>query len=240
MMSNLLKKAYFPSLPIEARFRSLVEEFCIQSQKEGIELIPYRESSWTKFRALSIEKQHEKLNNFFRYYRACAAAVDEGLELRDTKSLVERTAAFLGARLCDDVLNNVTADDVIEIYSADFTQLFRNLKFLEICSYPVVELYTHEWVELYRRPHVVTEKLIQLVYKVLAQETPHTIRCDLPNHFLEEVFSLNRHKFFIEQKYLSPLITPEGKIMGFIGTLSAQHLDTGLESFAQNVTPLSH
>jgi hypothetical protein len=158
-------------------------------------------------------------------------------------SLLNQDGFLRGFRICPDLYYAISDDDIIEIYTADFTQLFRNLEMLKLCSYSILELSVYEWPELFRRPHAITKQLIHLAEQIMGTKEPRTISCDnVPDHFLEEIFSPGKHKLFIEQKILSPLMDQNNNAIGFVGTLRAHLFDPSTKEglLVQNVKPLSN
>ena len=229
-------------MSIQEQFRALIDEFASQCDAEGVRLLPYREEGWQRFHSLTFEKQVEKVSGFLKFYQACAEVVDSGISLKRGVKSLEKVMSKFGYQVCPGLYDQISDEEVIEAYTSDFTQLFRNLEMLKLCSYSLLELSVYEWPELFRRPHSITEKLIGLAGQVLGSPSPRTITCsEVPNHFLEEIFSPDKHKLFIEQKLLSPLMDSSGATVGFIGTLRAHLFDPTTETgqSMQNVTPLS-
>ena len=187
------------SSPLEDRFCTLLQVFCKTLQSEGLEITPYRESSLVRFRSLSPDQQNQKFRDFQRYFEVFAEAVSEGVGLKDSAGLLKKVLTRGGLSTCPEMYQHLENEDVIEAYSSDFTQLFRNLRFLEICSYPLLDLYLYEWFELFRRPQNVTDILVSLAHEILAQTKPSLVKCEVPDHFLEEVFSEQKHRFHIKQ-----------------------------------------
>jgi hypothetical protein len=126
--------------------------------------------------------------------------------------------------LADEVYSRLSDGDVIEVYSPTFTQLFRNMRFLEICSYSILDIYMYEWPELYTRPQSITEALIHECMRSLQAKPGENFFGDsVPNHFLEEVFSEERRVFEIEQKFISPIrCAKTGAVMAMLGCLAAR------------------
>jgi hypothetical protein len=241
-MHPLLNQDYLYQLDLEHRLRTLTEAFANQAARDGIRILPHREIAWERFRSLPIEKQIKKVNDFSKFYRICAEAVNAGVSLGSGVELVKRAISKLGLRTCDGLYEQMDDSDVIELYHKDFTQVFRNLEMMKICSYSLLDLCVYEWPELFKRSHALTQQLIQLAQEIISGRISTTIFCEeMPDHFLEEIFSPGRHKFFVEQKLLTPLFTSSGEIFGFLGTIGAHLFDPqSKEGLAvRNITPLS-
>jgi hypothetical protein len=231
-----------------SEFKQVSEEICALAARDGIRILPYQPYNsgvWARLRSLDERVQREKLQSLRDFHRICIEAVRSGKSLKDSAYLLSSTLASYGYSLCRGVTELLGDDDVIEVYTKDLTQLFRNLKFLEVCSYPLSDLYVYDWVELYRRPFTITDTLVKQTLDVLSKLPGETVRCEVPDHVLEEVFSTERRKFFIRQKILSPILDRNGQIVGVLGTLDATVIGSALGEFSganfpgMNVTPLS-
>lgn len=236
-----LQEPSFSKLSIENAFRALTEEFSDHAAKAGIAITPHRPETWIQFRELDFMKQLKSYEEFSSFYQNCIGGIAEGLELRQGIQLLKRMLSQSGLHACQDVWRKLDDRDVIEVYTRDFTQLFRNMRFLEVCSYPLAELYINEWVSLYRRPQMITDQLVSSILTMMDATPPATVSTSVPDHILEEVFSLDRRKFFIQQKVFSPLSDASGQVVAFIGSLSATVIGDGrlTSKFPLNISPLS-
>jgi hypothetical protein len=222
----------------EYEFRELAERFCAMAGAVGVRLLPYTEGSLNKFRGLSEDQRILKLAGFKTYFECCERATRAGVGLNDGIGLLKSVLADLGLRVSAETLSYLSDEDVIEVYRCDLTQLFRNLRFLEICSYPLMDLYVNEWPELYRRPHVLTQAIIDEFLQLRASGSDRPLMSRLPEHFLEEIFSPGRHKFYIRQKILAPILDQDNQMVGVVSSLRANLLKESEANYS-NVKPLS-
>lgn len=176
-----------------------------------------------------------KLRQDIAFYEGASQA---GIGKYKSVDLLRHFLSKANWSVSEDVLSRLSDQDVIEVYSPTFTQLFRNMRFLEICSYPILDLYMYEWPELFIRPQAITDDLIQAAFRVLAAPpTLHYVEAGLPDHFLEEVFSEERRVFAIDQKLLAPLRSEAtGEVVGLLATLQASVVSKGMQS--RNILPL--
>ncbi len=237
-MSTLSLSLISSATAQETRFKALAGAFCEMTQSIGIQLEPYSDGSLSKFRSLPPEIQTQKLAAFETYFRCCERAVRSGIGLSDGISLLKAILKDLGLHINEDTASLLTNAEVIEVYRNDLTQLFRNLRFLEICSYPLMDLYVHEISELYRRPHVLTDATIREFTQVLTSTDRKPLFCDVPDHFLEEIFSPGKHKFYIRHKLIAPVMNEKGEVVAAVSSLWANLLLPG-ETGLSNVKPLS-
>ncbi len=178
-----------------------------------------------------------KLRQDIAFYEGASQA---GIGKYKSVDLLRHFLSKANWSVSEDVLSRLSDQDVIEVYSPTFTQLFRNMRFLEICSYPILDVYLYEWPELYTRPQAITEALVQECLKSLAAKPGENFfGQSVPDHFLEEVFSAERRVFEIEQKFISPVRSVEdGSVVAMLGCLSANvHSKRGQ---SRTVVPLGH
>ena len=149
-----------------------------------IEVTPYTEASIAKFTKLTLTTQNRIIKDLEHYVRTLYQYNHTGGSIKDTKSLTEFALKQNNWMTCDNFMSQLNDDDVVEIYRTDFTQLYRNLKFLEVCSYPISELYIAPWTELYRRPQQITDSVVNSIIELLDSGEMKTIKCSVPSHFL--------------------------------------------------------
>jgi hypothetical protein len=161
-----------------------------------------------------------KLRQDIAFYEGASQA---GVRKCKSVDLLRHFLSKANWSVSEDVLSRLSDQDVIEVYSPTFTQLFRNMRFLEICSYPILDIYMYEWPELYARPQAITEALIQEFFRMLsAPPGVDLFEAQVPDHFLEEVFSEERRIFEIQQKLNSPVRSREtGEVVAVLGVLQA-------------------
>jgi hypothetical protein len=196
--------------------------------------------SWEVFQNLPAERRQAVLDKIQQDIAFHDEATRAGIGKHQSSELLRYFLKKMNWNLSEKVFSHLSEEDVIEVYSPNFTQLFRNLKFLEICSYPILDIYLYEWPELYTRPQAITEALIQECVRALGAASDQDFFGDsVPDHFLEEVFSEERRVFKIEQKFISPVrCATTGVVVGMLGCLAASvHSKRGER---RTVLPLGH
>lgn len=231
----LVLKENFLSEPSEIRksLEKLLESFSLYLEKEGVRVTPYREQSLNDFDGLPSSLKIQKAENFFKYYELCRAAIESGVELRNNKSFLNFSLKKLNLWMDSEAIDRIDRDDIIEVYSLEKTQLYRNLKFLEICSYPMLDLYMYEWPELFCRPDSITEKLIQVCGEVIADPLCRFRPSGVPEHVLEETFSQEKLSFMVDQKVIAPVKDAQGRVQGVMGSLQARVIDRTIRPLSQ-------
>lgn len=172
---------------------------------ENFKTKAYRDEKLPHFSVLSTAKKIEVINHLEVYYNLCAEHLGEGQALRDSKRFTWRALVKMNLTPLSDLLNRITAGDIVEIYSCDNIQLFRNLEFFDVCSYSLEELFCVEWYRLFRRDQQITDLLGQKVQELLEYKYPEGIVGPLPEHIVTETFSDEKFQSNFFMKVLAPL-----------------------------------
>jgi hypothetical protein len=218
-------KTSFERADLCERFRRLLEEFCNQAQRDGLNLTPYfSDEPMAPFKRLPIELQRLVYANFERYYRIFSANSADGNRVNDDRAVVWKLVREMDLRPCSDLLDRIEDNDVIEAYDHTFIQVFRNARFLELCTYPVDHIFSCEFHQLFKRPDEITNRLIELGTSLFRGGFSETIPTEMPEHVLEEIRSTRRRKFLIRQGIISPLFDRSKRPVMGIATLKAEVL----------------
>ncbi len=228
LRAAVLPANHFYSLSVQ-RFESLCSD--IVRLVAELKKLPSRSEintrAFDRFASFDATKQ----NGIIESLRACKFFLEEcasDQKIRDSvgSTAFERTSLWkifglFGLYPPHDLLDKIEGDDVIEIYDRNFHQLYRNWRFIELCSYSIADVNTFEFAELYDRPTHITDQLVQLGLQVLNGEVDETKKVTVDSHILREKFSEDRLSFRIEQGIVAPLHDSEGQIIGLITTLKA-------------------
>lgn len=201
---EILKTQDETSLMLNESFKSLAQKVCMLFATEGVHRKPYLQGL-PHFEVLSLEKKQEIVRSLTFFKELCEEQVSEGYKLRDNSTFVWRAFRKLGYVPRSDVFNYLTDDNLVEIYSADNKQLYRNFKFFECCTYTLEELYSLEWWHLYERDPQETMKTFEICSKLFSGEITESFVPGLGPHFLKEINSSEKRECFMEIQLISPL-----------------------------------
>ncbi len=112
-----------------------------------------------------------------------------------------------------DVYELIGKDDTIEIYGTDFSLKTANIRFLQVCSYTLEEILTHEFFELFSRDSKIAEGLMKH-WPTLASGEAEIITDLGPPHLVQETFSQKRKQFWVESKVLARVSDQSGRVVG--------------------------
>ena len=135
----------------------------------------------------------------------------------------------LGLSVMDEeIFNKIEDDDVIEFYSDQGIQIYRNIRFFNFCSYSLLDLAVNSWEDLYQKPASVTERLHQLFHEVLSPNSKF-MSYNLGTFIQRErfIYTKTRRTFLVTPKNLSPLINQSGVRSAILSTYKAKIVDEG-------------
>ncbi|MCC6277203.1 MAG: hypothetical protein IT289_04730 [Oligoflexia bacterium] len=206
-----IDRNFFKSL---SEFSHLLNQFECKNSPFGNDQVVER------YLGLPLERRIEISERFESYKSVCESIVESGQSLRDSTVFLWKMLSRLKMRPGPDLFDKLKNDDIIEIYDSNSVQIFRNLRFFEICSYSLLEVFTYELWELYRRDTDVTKALIDTVSKVFTNQTQGAVPAGVPDHVVEEIFSESKCRYYIRQKYISPLFDGAHKPVAVCGNFS--------------------
>lgn len=202
-----------------AEFKTLLEDFCKMVHAEGIQLTPYEGTGPGHFSRLPEDKQFGLLALFRKYVELCSEVIAEGTSLRDDRVLVWRMMQKLKLHPPSDLMEQIRDDEVIEIYNSDFVQVFRNMRFFEICSYSLDDLLCRPFWELVNREDSVTALVVKEATVLLNGSVAGLYYFDIPEHSLFEIDSPGRNVMIVQQRVGATLRDLAGAPAALIATL---------------------
>ncbi len=210
------------------RLQTLAQEFADLARSSGVEVRPFdAKRPFERFRQLPLVRQEAILAAFENYFGVVRSQLGLGHDLQDRrKRIFWGILGRLGLRPCSDLFDKLGEDDCVEVYGADFIQIYRNMKFLELCSYNLDDIFACEWVELFYREPRITEALAKEMTHVLSGGVRSTLQISddagQAEHVVSEVFLEERREFLVRHKYLSPLFDENGRPAAFVIILDAK------------------
>ncbi|WP_291516356.1 hypothetical protein [Bdellovibrio sp. ArHS] len=203
MSIEVVKVSHQDVAMLVEKFKLASQKICMMFSTEGVYRKPYLEGL-PHFRALSYEKMAEVVTSITFFKELCEEQIAEGYKLKDNSSFVWRAFRKLDFVPRADVFNHMTDEDLVEIYSVDNKQLYRNFRFFECCSYTLEELYSVEWWNLYERNADVTMKIFAAGMKVATGEIADSYIPGIEPALLKEVKE-DGQSFMQQVKLISPL-----------------------------------
>lgn len=203
MQPEILVQDNQPDL-INDEFKKIALDISLMLRAEGKTVRPFV-PGLPYFSKLSIEKKKYAIEQLRFYQDLCHSQLAEGYKINDSLSFTWRAFRKLGLVPNSDLFSHITNDDIVEIYSKDHVQLFRNFAFFDCCSYTLEELYTYEWWSLFERDEEITQKILKETHRVFSGEVEGTFVPDVPKHALREARSAERFSLSCEIRRMAPV-----------------------------------
>lgn len=174
------------------------------------------------------DRANQKLWAMQNYRLALEDLVRGGFSLKDDQKFLSYFLERLGWKVPNDFSDLIRDEILVEIYSLDGMQLFRNFKFFEISSYSLEQLLTEEWFTLYERPQKSMHEMQKGVEIVLVKNTTMPLR--VQPHLLREIRSPLMQCSWVEFGYLAPVWNLHGDICGLAVTSTAEVVEQHVKS----------
>lgn len=170
----------------------------------------------------ALERTLAEVRNF---RELCQESVQpEGIAKND-RQLLWNTLRKLKAVPPSDIIDKIEDQDVIEVYNTQFIQIFRNLNYFDISSYTLVEVFTHQWDELYERENPnIGQQMMNVALSVISGKARATFPCGVDSHVLKERFSEEQLRLNMIPGYVSPLFDRDHQLVGAIFTSKVEIL----------------
>lgn len=195
-----------------AEFKELLIEFCRFAEEEKVALKPFNGDGPMWFGEMPEQFQGPVLGAFRAYVELCREVRGEGISLRNDQFLLWRMFQKLGVHPPSELMSEMRSGEVIEIHNGEFLQVYRNLRFFELCSYTLDDLLCRPFWQLFQRDEAVTESLIKMGQSVFGGDTQGVLKLETPEHVVLEIDSEARLLSVIQHRIAAPLRTATGEI----------------------------
>lgn len=190
-----------------ARFKLLSENISALIEDEGLLVRPYGHPTLPYFSLLTPEEQEEVLKTIFIYFQVCTDVRSQNGSLKNTRLFTEKALHRLNVTADPFILEQIESQHLVEIYTQGQTQVFRTLKFFDVCSYSLEDLYCRKWYHLYERTPADQELLESNIGMFYSQSPLRTIKANIPEHTIRATASLERNEIITSILWFSPLIS---------------------------------
>lgn len=137
---------------------------------------------------------------------------------RDHKTMMWKFFGKMGYTPTSDIFDRIQDEDVIEIYTMDGNQIYRNLNYFDVVSLTVEDVVSLHWQREYKRNRKVTLHLIGLLLRFATGAFYKTYDCaKIPIHRVQEMVA-KRYLIQLTFKYISPLKVNGNCVAIIVGT----------------------
>lgn len=183
----------------------------------GIKITPTLNPELLIFRSLPIEQQIAAVQKIDQNCEIFSSVTKNKQDLRNSFSVIWKTLNFLGFRPPSDFFDKLSDEDVVQVYCREGIHRFSNLKFFEVCSYTLEQIYSLPWTDLWKRSEADTKDLLAYVSQILDTEQKTAQIVNMSSHRISEVSSVFRYEANYTLKCIAPLFDRvSGEKSGFI------------------------
>lgn len=150
---------------------------------------------------------------------------DEPLSKEDEIECLERALSEFGFCFPDGDFSFLESGDIVEAYSLDHIQFYRNFELLKINPFDITTVLTYRWDELYERPKVINRKIHEKISLVLDSDSCEHVPFNIPTHHLKACNEETKDYLVAEinLKFIKPVFLKKdlSKKVGFVCTQEA-------------------
>lgn len=209
-LSEIQHSEFFTS-DLAERFLRAAVQIAAFAQSWGVSVRPAMDKGLPLFRQLPFDQQVQAVRKIELSCSLYASVVRENQDLRDSSSLIWMGCRNFGLRPPSDFFDKLSKDDVIQVYSLDGVHQFSNMRFFEVVSYTLEQIYCYPWPLLWKREPQDTEFLEREAVKIMNPEQRQTIIPEPHSHYVVESSSPLKFETTYSLKCVSPLFDRETK-----------------------------
>ena len=174
--------------------------------------------------------------NLTDLYNVLTLAQESGVDPWSDREFLALSMRYAKLSFPKEFYDCMSPSLIVEGYDMFRRQTFRNLVFMEVSSYSLLEVTTHEWPMLFHRDQAITEMIIKQAEVNMWKENK-VIQSEIPRHYIRELLSEKPQVFEVQQKQFAPLFAgpdqPGGILVISYGKLlgTDQHVDRQALSF---------
>ena len=206
-------------------FQELILAFAQMASREGVTVVPYEGDAPKHFPLLPESLQLAVVQHFRDYVHVASEVLEHGGALRDDQIFLWRFLRRLRFHPPSNLMDAMAEGEIIEVHDRNLVQIFRNLRFFELCSYTLDDLLCRPFFELLERDNKITEYLLEQV-DALFKSAPRTIQhMAVDEHTVVEKESSHRLVLRVRQRLMAPLRGTVGGEVVAIATFIPARLD---------------
>ncbi len=146
---------------LASRILSLEAELDLKAKELGVTFRSSPARIGPQLRSLSFEVLSRIENSLDHLARAFELCIVQDTDPWDDGEFFKLSMRELGLTFPSDFLSRLQRDDVVEAYNMNRMQIFRNMRFMEISTYSLLEVLSYEWTQLFERSSHITQSNYQ-------------------------------------------------------------------------------
>jgi hypothetical protein len=159
------------------------------------------------FDALSLDEKRDVIRRMDGDLALFAEVKNEGETLTDSPRLLWRYLVRAHLVPCSDIFDKIEKEDVVSVYDIKNRQIFQNMRFFELVSVTLEQLFCSPWYAYTKRPPEVEQQLYMTATSIMSGQIRTTVAPPAPEHFCQEVNTEGLVKLSIKVKWASPVFS---------------------------------
>lgn len=178
-------------------FVNLADTIVELGQSAGVKIFPYRDKRVPWFMAMTSTDRQKVISELQVFVDICQDCLAMGGSLTNSRSLVWCALKRLGLQQGSDLFTFITDEQVIEIYSYEQVQIFRNFNFFKYVSYTLEDIHCRKWYEIFCRPD---NSIVDSISAEVAKLVQHyqVVDIDVPEHEVVEIDSIFNYRMKVK------------------------------------------
>jgi hypothetical protein len=177
----------------------------------------------TRLESMSEAELSAIYENLSNYSSLLKLAAETGVDPRNDAAFLVLAMREMRLKFPSDFLDILRPKEVVEAYDMNRRQIFRNLHFLEISSYSLLELLSYDWPMLFQRDAEITELIIRQAEQDMWAAN-YVIRAEVPVHYIRELLCEKPQVCEVQQLYFAPLFAGPNKPGGALSVCAGRSL----------------
>lgn len=170
----------------------------------GIPVTVDSKRAWDYFYSLTPENQRDIIRRFDRYMDVIADITGQGIGLMDNAQALWRICKRFDWMPYSEIIERVNRQDVIEIYLADNTQLYRNMSYFKYSSYSISDLVFCPWHDLIEHGEKVTTDILNIINQTFVGQADPKKTFTLDPWVARERYSTRKYEARLTSKFFAP------------------------------------
>lgn len=191
----------------------------------GVSVKPWDSANLRHFGKMEVNAQVKVIADIRELNQQMAIHADRDLWTIENQILWRLMHQFK-FRFPNELFEELPKDAIVELYTADNTQIFRSLKFFKICSYTLEDVYCRPWFELYEKNEAVMKQSFEILSNVASGMVRGVIRKPFDTHLVAEKGDGKRLVNKIEPIMLCFFEDAEGRPTGFLNAFRSMECTT--------------
>ncbi len=173
------------------------------------------ENQPSPFWAASPSRRRKVLDSLRRSRDVENSIAQSGEDPHDARVFVRHVLRIFEAEVPDGFTGGIDPTDVVECYDRNYCQFLRNLRFFEVTSFTLEQLYFGNFMELTKRPRFVVLLILKESARRLIMGANQIMEWKVPTHRIQEVNTPGLYEIQISMKRIAKVIDREREI-GFM------------------------